>query len=66
MTELPISSNLSSLAIVEEAFLGDNNITEPDVNNKCEASFTLTDTINISKDGTRWIKAEISHQLSIY
>ncbi|KAG1790542.1 uncharacterized protein HD556DRAFT_1446064 [Suillus plorans] len=55
--------NLSSLVIVEEAFLGDNDVTEPDVNNECEASFALTDTINISKDGTRWIKAEISCQL---
>ncbi|KAG2365061.1 hypothetical protein BDR07DRAFT_1374536 [Suillus spraguei] len=56
-------SNLTSLTIVEEAFPGDNNVTQPDMPSGHEASITLSDTINIAKDRTRWIKAEICRQL---
>ncbi|KAG1723674.1 uncharacterized protein EDB91DRAFT_1087746 [Suillus paluster] len=55
--------NSMSLAIVEETFPGDNNVSQLDMPNKREASITLSDNINISKDGTRWIKAEIYRQL---
>ncbi|KAG1775775.1 hypothetical protein EV702DRAFT_1198981 [Suillus placidus] len=56
--------NLTSLGIVEEAFPGDNSVVQPDVHNERNTSIALSDTIDISKDGTRWIKAEISRQLA--
>ncbi|KAG0695711.1 hypothetical protein DFH29DRAFT_256122 [Suillus ampliporus] len=52
--------NLASLAIVEEAF--EDEII-PVQGNEHEASTTLSDTLDIPKDGIKWIKAKISRQI---
>lgn len=64
-----IISNLASLAIVEEAF--EDEIT-PIQNNEREATTALSDPfdclldpLDISKDGIKWVKAEISRQISM-
>jgi hypothetical protein len=69
MTHHVIISNLASLAIIEEAF--ENKII-PVKNDECEVSTALSDPLDcfsnplvISKDGIKWVKAEISHQISM-